>query len=630
MSKTLVRVLLGLLALVLLVAGFVVLVATTPWGQQFVTRQVNSYLAKRLQSPFRIGSIRYTIPDYIELEDVFFQTPQGDTLLMGQRLHVDLDMWGLLNNRVMLNQIDLEHVRLNINRTLPDTAFNFQYILDAFDTGYTSQAAPVDTVSTPLAINLTNIFLKDVRIKYRDDVVGADVNAYVDSLRAGFKETDVYKSRYHLSDVNVDGLNVYTRLYEGLPTPPSPPSDPADTLDIGLGKWQMKRAKWDVRVETADFQTKGNVGALAMETDYFYLDGSKVGIKSLSLNNADIAAILTKPTKKGTATTPEPTTTASGPGWQAKLTNVRFANNRIRFDDETAPRQKQGLDYSHLDLQNLGIDGRFLSYADLGKQGQKISGQLRNGRFQASSGFTLQRLDGDLLYTDKITSVNRLFVQTPTSLLRDKLVLRYDSLAQLSDPRFAKRVAVQVNLRQSSLSVEDVLQLAPFLADTPPFAGNRGAVFRANAQATGTLAALNLPRFDLDLLSGTRVRAKGRLTNVTDPEQLGVDIAIQEATTSLADINKLAPKGSIPSTIALPPALRLTGNLKGKLNDLVLDAKLLTNWGTAAFDGRLAGFVTGKNQTYKGTLNLDKFEAGKWLKQEGTVGQITGRASTLR
>lgn len=631
MSKIVVRILIGVLALVLLLVGFATLVATTPWGQGFVTRQVNSYLAQKLQSPFRIGRITYRIPDWIELEDVFFKTPKGDTLLAGGRLRVDLDMWGLLHSRVALNQIELERTRLNVTRTLPDTTFNFQYLLNAFTTP--GPATPVDSTAKPLDINLTAVLLKDVRIRYKDDVVGADVNASVDSLRAKFNKTDIHKSQYYLSDVAVDGLDVATRLYAGLPTPPSAPSKPGDTLDIGLGKWIVNRAKWDIDAQTADFQTRGRVGRLAMESDYVYLNGEKIGLKSLELINSDVAAVLTKPTKKATTTAPG----VDSPGWQAKLTNVRFANNRLRFDNETAKRQRTGLDYSHLDLRGLGINGRFLTYADLGKRGQRISGQLRNGRFRATSGFVLQSLNGDVLYSDTTTTLTRLFIQTgpasrPTSVLRDRLVLRYDSLGQLTNPRFANRVAVRVNLKQSRLSVDDVLQLAPFLANTPPFAGNHGGEFRANAEAYGTLAALNLPRFELDMLSGTRIRAQGRLTNVTDPNRIGLDLNITDGTTTLADINKLAPKGSIPASIALPPTLKLTGRLQGALNDLTLNSTLKTDWGTAAFTGTLAGFVpgsrpTGKNQTYTGTLNLNQFDAGKWLKQTGTVGKLTGKAT---
>ena len=116
-----------------------------------------------------------------------------------------------------------------------------------------------------------------------------------------------------------------------------------------------------------------------------------------------------------------------------------------------------------------------------------------------------------------------------------------------------------------------------------PLPPTAGAYFKANAQATGTLAALNLPRVELDVLSGTKLRASGKLTNVTDPDHLGVNVTVQEAVTTLADINKLAPKGSIPSSIDLPQSLRLTGKLAGQLNDLILDAKLNTAWGTAAF-----------------------------------------------
>ena len=79
MKRFLVTTGLVILAPILLVAGFVTVVATTTWGQNFVTQQVNSYLGKKIKSPFRIGHIRYRIPDWIELEDVFFKTPQGDT-----------------------------------------------------------------------------------------------------------------------------------------------------------------------------------------------------------------------------------------------------------------------------------------------------------------------------------------------------------------------------------------------------------------------------------------------------------------------------------------------------------------------------------------------------------------------
>ncbi|WP_421827803.1 translocation/assembly module TamB domain-containing protein [Larkinella sp.] len=612
---------LAILALIFLVIGFLGVIGTTTWGQEFVTRQVNNYLAGKIKSPFRIGRITYEIPDYVALEDVLFITPKGDTLLAGQKLRVDLDMMGLLQNRVALNQIELEKVSVNLNRTLPDTAFNFQYIIDAFDTGGPPQ--PVDTTAAPLDISLSGITLKDVRIRYKDDVVGAEVGAYVDTLRANFDKTNVDKSQYHLRDVTIDGLVANTRLYPAIPTPETPDtSAPGDTMDLKLGNWKLTRARWDVKVEEADFQTKGSVGRLAMNADYLYLDGQRIGIKSLELENSDISAILTKPTGKTTPPTATTATADDSGGWRARIGRVALAKNRIRFDDQNQPKQKTGLDYGHLDLQDLSLTAQTLQYSP-----QVISGKFRGGRFRDQSGFALQRLDADVVYSDTLTSINRLLVQTPQTLIRDQLILRYDSIGQLSRPREAGRVGIRVNLKQSRLAVADILQLAPFLATTAPFAGNRQAVIRVNTLMRGTLANLSIPTFELDMLSGTRLRASGRLRNVTDVDRMAMDINLTEGSTQLRDIRQLVPKGTLPDSFNLPPKLRLTGRFQGELDNLNLNSALQTDWGNVDFDGNVRGFVAGKNQAYRGTLALANFEAGRWLNQQAMIGSITADAT---
>ena len=646
-----------ILAIVLLLAGFATLIVTTSWGQQFVTQQVNSYLGKKIKAPFRVGSIRYQIPDWIEMDDVFFQTPQGDTLLSGRHMRVDLDMLALLQSKVSLNEVQLDEVKLHVTRKLArpgDTTatFNFSYLIDAFNPVDSLAPKPVaapatDTTASPLAISLSKVNLRKVLIRYEDDMAGANVDAYVDSLRVNFQNVDVAKSRYLIRDLTADGLNVKSRIYEGIPSPPSDPSKPGDTLTLGLGKWQLTRSLWNVRVETADFATTGKVGKLAMESDHFYLTGENVGIQSLQLINSEVSATLLRPqrakplarspearvaiAKIGTASNAPPAkpTAAQPAGWVARLGKVQFANNRIQFNDETAPRQKRGLDYGHLDLKGLGVEGRNLLYSpDL------ISGQLRRGRFSDQSGFVLQYVDVDAQYGDKQTLLSNLFIRTgapgqPGSLLRDRLEIRYDSIGQLShatEGRNLNRVKVFLNLRQSRLAFADVIQLAPFLANTPPLAGNSREVVRANAQLRGTLADLRIPIADFAMLGGTVLKANGRLTNVTDPNRLGLDLNLIDARTTRADLKKLAPKGTLPDSLALAPNLKLTGRIRGKLDALTADAKLATNWGNTTFDGTLRNFYTGKNQAYEGRASLTKFEAGKWLMNPKQFGTITAQA----
>ena len=640
-NRRITTILLVTLAVPLLLIGIVAFVLTTPAGQNLVTEQVNNYLVTKIKSPFRVGKITYKVPDWIELSDVYIETPTGDTLLIGQKLRVDLDMLALLQQKVVLNQIELQKIRVNLTRFAnADTrqqpgkipAFNFQYILDAL---VPPDTAPDTATSKPLDINLTGILLRDVSIRYADDMAGVNANVFLDSLRGKFDKTDVAKSRYYIRELTADGLAVKTRLYAGIPTPPTAPAKPGDTLDLGLGAWKINRARWDIRAETADFRTTGTIGKLRMESDYLYLTGERIGLKSLDVSDSEVTATLLAAIKKAVSpdTTPTKTPMASatataGGGWRAAIGQLTLANNTLRFDNQNARPQPTGFDYNHLALSGLSLNGQKISYAPT-----RSSGQFRSGAFRDKSGFRLQKFDADAVYSDTLLSLTNLYVQTPNTLLRDRLVVRYDSLAQLSRPAQAGRVRVALRLRNSVLANADVLTLAPFLATVPPFAGNRNIVFRANAVAVGTAAALDIPVMTVLTLTGTRLNAKGRLTNLLDMNRLGLDLTILEATTTRADIANLAPKGSIPTSVALPANMRLAGTLKGVLNALNVNVKLTSDWGSAAVAAVLSGFVppgiAAKKQpapSYKGTADLTNFDAGKWLKQPDNLGVITGKA----
>lgn len=607
-------------ALLLVLIAFLLILGTTSWGQQFVTRQVNNYLKSKLDAPFSIGRISYRIPDWIQLDEVYFGTPKGDTLLSGKRLRVDLDMWGLLQSKVALNQIELDRIRLNIHRTLPDTAFNFQYLIDAFSSG--KPADPSDTASAPLVLSLSKIALNDVHVRYHDDVAGADVTVLLDTLKGRFDDIDPAHSRYHVNEIRSGGLNVRARIYPGLPSnTPSAPSDPADSLDLRIGDWKLFRTAWDVRAEEAHFATKGKAGYLAVAGDQLYLNGQQALIRSLELLNADASVTMEKAPPVPAKT---PATAPAGKpdeGWKATLGRVRLAGNHIRYDDENAPRQSKGVDYSHLDLRDLTLAGEQLVYRpDL------LRGSLRKGSFTEKSGLALRRLDADVTYTPKGISLTRFLLQTPGTELKDRLIIRYDSLGQLTRAAEAHRVTVDARLTRNRLSFPDVLLLAPGLADTPPFKGNEKEVLNASLEAKGTLAALRLQQAEFALLSGTKIKAKGQVSYPTDPARMGLDLTIDQATTSSADIHRLVPKGTLPDSVAIPPQMQLTGTAKGKLNALRLDAALKTVWGNAAFDGTLNNFVTGKNQQYTGTARLEQFDLGKWMGQK-VYGPVTATAT---
>ncbi|MDR6194088.1 translocation/assembly module TamB domain-containing protein [Siphonobacter sp. SORGH_AS_0500] len=612
--------------LLLLVIAFLLVLGLTPWGQNFVTKQANRYLSSKLNTPFRIGKISYQIPDWIQLEDVYFQTPKGDTLLSGGRLRVDLDMLGLIQGRVALNQIELDKIRLNVTRTLPDTAFNFNFLIDAFSSG--APADPADTSSAPLALSLSGVGMNDVRIHYVDDIAGADIHFAVDTLTGKFDEINPAESRYHVNEIKSSGLVAKARIYKGIDIPGKvndAATVPGDTMDLRMGDWQLSRTAWNIRAEEAGFSSTGKVGQLNLAGDQLYLEGQQALIRSLELMNSQITATLDKTAPQPEAP-PAPNNKEKpqdpNAGWKAKIGRVRFANNDIKFDNDNNPRQPKGLDYSHIDIKGFTLAGEELVY-----QPNLISGKLRQGKFREKSGVNLQRFDADVFYSPQQIGLTNFIVQTPGTLLKDKLIIKFDSLGQLTRAAEAKRVLVDVNMTQNRISFADIITLVPSLAQTTPLKGNEKAVLNASIQAKGSLADLNLPLVEFSILSSTKVKAHGKVSYPTDPEKMGLNIVLENATTSSADVKKLAPKGSLPDSISIPAQLKLAGTAKGRLNAIDLDIAMNSSYGNLSFDGQLKNFVTGKNQAYAGTANIQQLDLGKWLMQPQQFGAITATAT---
>ncbi|MEY4539380.1 MAG: hypothetical protein RLZZ306_1137, partial [Bacteroidota bacterium] len=183
-----------LLSILLLFVG-VFFYLQTSGGQTFLTNRVIAYLKTKIDKPFTISKINYKIPDWIELNGVYFSDNKGDTLLSGQRLYINMDMLALMQNEVSINEVNLENMKVNIKRTLPDTTFNFAYILDAFIPKTDPKIVADTTKGVPLKYNISNLKFKNVSLKYLDDVTGVDAKLRLDNTETSFTAFDPATSK---------------------------------------------------------------------------------------------------------------------------------------------------------------------------------------------------------------------------------------------------------------------------------------------------------------------------------------------------------------------------------------------------------------------------------------------------
>ncbi|MEA5461599.1 translocation/assembly module TamB domain-containing protein [Arcicella sp. LKC2W] len=601
-----------LLALVLLVVGLFFYLQTSA-GQNFLTQRVTSYLKSKIDKPFSIKKISYKIPDWIALEGVYFSDNQGDTLIDGQKLYVNMDMLGLLKNQVSINEINLENININIKRTLPDTTFNFAYILKSFETPNTN--TKIDTAKgIPLKYKISNIKLKNVRVKYLDDVTGVDAKVYLSNTQTSFSDFDPATSKYHLHKLALDGGNMNLRLFASIPSTKKVENTPSDTLDFSFTEFDAKNINWKITEETSGLVNSVKLGRLNTKASQVYLSGEKIHLKSVDLYNTDASVTFLR--KKSIQKTGNPTSAAQPNNWKVSVDKIIFDKNNITYQDQNQPLQKKGIDYNNLKINNLKLNLERLYYSE-----NKTSGWIYSGSFKEKSGFELQNLQADFAYTNRQTFLKKLLFKTPQSILRDEFVLNYNSFNELTDN--IGKVRIKSNIKNSQLAFKDILLLAPDLAETPPFKGNEKEVLKFNGGISGTINNMKVSQFTMTGFDQVKLNIQGQITGLPDVNKTVLNLNVQELSITKKDLLKIAPQGSVPDNIELPQKVVVLGKISGKLDNLVLNTNLKSDLGNASFNGKLINITADKNQQYDGKLAFENFEMGKFLKQTEKIGKIT-------
>ncbi len=608
---------------IFLLVGIAFWTLETSAGQNFLTKQATSFLRKKLKTRVDIRAIRLDIPDWVALEGIYIEDKSGDTLVAGERLYVNMDMWSLIKGNIGINQIEMEGIRLKVNRTLPDTVFNFQFIPDAFAS---EEPTPVDTTSSPLEMRLDEFVLKRVHLTYKDAVIGTDADANVSNARIQFDKFNPTLSQYHPTNIVLNGTRADVRTYEALvetiadpdKTKPSAIEDtPMDTLDVRLGNLNVQDLIFNFTDDVSGLKSGIRLGKLAGRIDKTYFESQQVSVRNVVLENTSAfveqkkMAKATNPETPATSSGPAPgdaTAGASTPGWNVTVGSIKLTNNDLKYDDNNEPRLPKGMDFAHLDISDFTADLNNFKFSDT-----NISGNLERAAFNEQSGFIVQQAKADFAYAEKQTFLKNMYLKTPSTLLRDELVLQYKNQEQLSEN--IGKVQLRVKLVNSQLAFSDVLLLVPDLKDMPPFSKSPNGLLKGDALITGTVDNMLISKANFSTLEGTVLRTSGRISGLPDTDRLSVNISIDEMASTRQDLMKMLPDSALPSSIELPENLNITGKVQGGLDDITLDAQIATSLGNGSFAGNVRNATDSVNATYNGRLSFTEFDMGRFLKQ---------------
>jgi translocation and assembly module TamB len=531
-----------------------------PAVQDFARGKMVAYLHNKLKTDVRVDKFSLTFPKRIVLEGVYFGDQKGDTLLAGEKLRIDISLLKLLSSRVEINYLELDGIRTNIYRRYPDSTFNFEYIVKAFATP--PDTTTVNDSTNEVKISLDKIVFNRVVTTYHDDAIGSDMYINIGNFTSDVDKIDPYKFIYSIPSINLSNTVIRMKQYKPLvkPRPMAvveaenhPPHFDLNFRTINLNNVQFNYDN-DVSAISADLK----LGQLLADARSVNMDSMYVDLNKLQLNNTTTKIIFGRSQQAAVAAKEigkDLKAQANNP-WRIRVSDVSFANNFIQYNDNNQPRQPYGMDYAHLNIQDMSLQAKEALFSPA-----IIQASIKGAAFrEQKSGTVVRQLQTDLVYDDTHTSLENLYLQTDRSILKRNVLLRYTSIAAMAAR--PGDIYLDADIDRSIVAVRDVLMFAPALRLLPPFKGNEGEIFNIDATVHGYIKDLSIPNLNVSGFRNTSLAMSGRIKGLPSTDAY-YDLTINRLNTTKNDLITFLPKGAIPNTVRLPENINASGNFRG-------------------------------------------------------------------
>ncbi|HZI01562.1 MAG TPA: hypothetical protein VEX63_10470, partial [Flavisolibacter sp.] len=586
------------------------LLILTPPVQRFATSRVENFLEKKLQTKVDIGSISIGLPRNVQLKNIFIADRSGDTLIAGGLIKADIALFDLLSNKVSIKDIELKDITAKVKRTLPDTVFNFQFIIDAF----APQNQVADTAQTAMMeMDVDNVRLDNIRVRYDDVVTGNDMDAYIKGMTARIDTLNPYISHFAIPDVTVRGMKV--RFYQRTPLIEAQPiavkmaeAAQPTAMKLNFGNISLYDVNVDYGNDVSAFYTAFDVKQMVVDAKQFDIDNQIVHLNRITLDNSKSvirlgrsqgAKVVEQELKKEVEVQKQQ-------NWIVRVDELAINRNTIQFDNDNQPKAPYGIDYAHFRGDSLTLHVKnFVMNTD------SIAAIVTKGHFREKSGFVLNELQGELLYANNQAYLKNLYLKTPGTELKRNAILEYASYDALMK-NFPQTV-MDIEIVDSRIQVKDILAFAPDLRTHPAFR-NPSDIWYLNLVGSGTMNRLNIESLRFTGLKDTRIDASGTLAGLMSPTTAGGNFTIRQLRTSQTDLSLFTGSRLSTPEINLPEMFEARGTLSGTMSGLGTDLFVTTSAGAVSLKGNFTNLTEPAKATYTAQINTRGLRLGSILR----------------
>lgn len=602
----------------------VVFLIRLPAVQNYIAGKVSTYLENKIGTPVDIGYVNISFPKMLVLENVYFEDQSRDTLIAGEKIKVDIDMFKIFKNTIEVQEIQLAGITSKIKRTAPDGNFNFDYIVKAFASEEESTPTATDTTSA-LIFKLDKVGLERIHFVYNDDMIGTSADIRLNKLDTRVKTFDLANNMtFDLPNINIDGLSAIVKQWA-----PATESIEVKAEDFGitdasvtetsllpnLGTETITLKNIFIKYEDASsaMQTQFDIKNLSANVEQIDLNKEVVKLKEVILDQSDSYVVFDKFTK-----VKESPDTASAPiNWVVSVDKIAVDKTNFLFRDDNQARMK-GFDYSNVGIKDLAGAIKGVYYSS-----DSISGSVQNLTAKDHSGLYLKQMKGDFVYGNTGAVIENLLVQTPKTIIQDYIKVSYPSLDAVS--KYPQLVTIDARIKKTQIDMTDIKFFAPDLEQMDVMKPLMTRKFYIDGRVVGRLDDLTIPNLEFKTLDRTHIIASAKIKGLPNTDKLNIDLNLKKFTTGKADLDRLVAKSLLPKDMPIeyPNSISLAGTFKGGMSGFDANMKLVTDKGNASINGFLN--MAGRDTTYDAQVSIN-FNLGHLLKQDSVLGIISADA----
>ena len=592
-----------------------------PFIQNYIKDKLVVYLEKKIKTKVSLEKVYIGFPNSLIMENLHLKGQNIDTLLAVRKFDVGLNMWKLMKSKADITSVDLEGVRANVVRK-PDGKFNFDYIIDAFATSDKEQE---QKPSKPFIISLDKIKLKDIGVTFNDLQSKNDIKLYFNSFDTRVKTFDLQNNSYAVNDINLDGLKLKLKqdLVEEVAKNVEETVDSLNQkkpMKLGLNGIKLTNFNIDYGDDNSKTFAKVLFKELSTKVNSIDLENNDYNVGNVLLTGANISANLFLPTENANPKKDEKPEVSKvsekEKAMKVILGKLLLDDVKVAYNNTAVAPTRSGMDFNHLNFAKLNLDVRNFKMENNG-----FAGSVKSAEIQEARGLNVQKFNTDFVYAEKEAYLKNLYLQTPKTILRDEVVLNYNSIDQLSSNLGA--VQISADIRDSKIGFSDILNLVPTLRNTAPFNKYPNAILNVNAFVRGTVNDLAIQNLKVSGLDQLKVIASGKIKNAMNPDQLYYDLKVTELASSSKTIYNLVPKNTIPNNIILPSFFTIRGTAKGTTQVVDTNLRLTSTLGNAAIIAK-ADLRRKNRETFDVKANLQSLQIGKLI-QNKDLGSITAQ-----